>query len=195
MTQRVLVINGHPDPSPERLCSALAAAYCEGATRSGKVVRRIDVGALDVPFIRSAEEFESGQLSAAMLEAQAAVAWADHLTIIHPLWLGGPPAMLKAFLEQVFRYGFAIPKPGGAGGVAGLLKGRSARLIVTMGMPAVVYRLVFGAFGVRAIERGVLWLSGVRPVRHTLFGGVGGAPAARYGAWVEQVRAMGARGA
>lgn len=51
----------------------------------------------------------------------------------NPLWLGDVPALLKAFLEQIARPRFALaqgtmPKP--------LVKGRSARLIVTMGMPA-----------------------------------------------------------
>ncbi len=36
---------------------------------------------------------------------------------VYPLWLGGPPALLKAFLEQVSRAGFALTT--GAGGLPG----------------------------------------------------------------------------
>ena len=42
----ILVINGHPDPSPERLAAALAKAYAEGAETAGHQVRRIDIGAV-----------------------------------------------------------------------------------------------------------------------------------------------------
>lgn len=82
--------------------------------------------------------------------------------------------MLKGFFEQVFRYGFALSE---AGPFARLLKGRSARIVVTMGMPAPLYRFVFGAFGVRGLKRSVLNLAGIWSVRHTLFGGVGEASA------------------
>lgn len=42
---------------------------------------------------------------------QASIRQADHLVIIHPLWLGSVPALLKGFLEQVFHPGFAFGKP------------------------------------------------------------------------------------
>jgi putative NADPH-quinone reductase len=193
MPRRLLVINGHPDPRAERLCAALAGAYCNGAATAGRIVRRIDVGALDFPLILTAEAFETGPVPPDIKIAQEAVRQADHVTIVHPLWLGDQPALLKGFMEQVFRYGFALEKPG-AGGWTGLLKGRSARIIVTMGMPGPVYRLMFGAYGVRSMERSVLWMSGFKPVRHTFFGGAGSASERRRGAWLDHVRALGARG-
>lgn len=106
---------------------------------------------------------------------------------------GRPPARLKGFLEQVFRYGFAIPRPGEGSPLSGLLAGRTARLIVTMGMPGPVYRWMFGAFGVRAIERSVLWLSGLRRIRRILIGGVGG-EGFSLTPWLDRVRALGAGG-
>ncbi|OYW93086.1 MAG: dehydrogenase, partial [Caulobacterales bacterium 32-67-6] len=82
-----------------------------------------------------------------MADIQSAVREADHLLLICPLWLGAPPSMLKAFLEQVFRYGLALAAPGTAKGVKGLLGGRSARVVVTMGMPGFIFRLVFFGHG------------------------------------------------
>ena len=43
MAKRIAVIQGHPDPSPERLCRALAGAYRRGAEEAGHEVRTIDV--------------------------------------------------------------------------------------------------------------------------------------------------------
>lgn len=187
MRRRILVINGHPDPRPERLCAALAAAYAKGAQAGGHEVRRVDVGALDFPLVRSFDDFAKAP-PPVIAGAQADVTWANHLVVIHPLWLGGAPAVLKAFLEQVFRYGFALAAEGR---MQGLLGGRSVRTIVTMGMPAPVFSLVFGAHGLKAVERGVYWVAGLRPIRHTLFGGVEAGPHAR---WLTIAEGLGWRG-
>ena len=196
MVRRVLIINGHPDISPTRFCAALCDAYAAGARSAGREVRRLDVGALDLPPIRSAEDFVGGPLTPDVQRAQAGIVWADHIVVVHPLWLGSAPALFKTFCEQVFRYGFALPQPAAGGGgrmPTGLLKGRSARIIVTMGMPALLYRLGFGAFGVRSFERGVLWLAGIRPIRRTLIGPVDG-PAKVRARWLRAVRKLGERG-
>ena len=189
MGRRILVINGHPDPRAERLCAALAQAYAQGAAAGGHEVRHLSVGALDFPLIRDASSFSDGAPPPAIAGAQESVRWADHLFIVHPLWLGAAPALLKGFFEQVFRYGFAIEP--GSRSLSGLLRGRTARVVVTMGMPAFLYRTAFGAFGIRAFERGVLMLSGISPVRHTLLGGVEAAPLARRDTWLDAMRRLG----
>jgi len=188
MATKILIINGHPDPAPERLCAALANVYGNGARSGGHFVKRLDVGAMDFAFITSADSFASGPAPKVILEAQQAVLWADHVVIIFPLWLGGLPAKLKGFFEQTFRYGFALSAPGQK--MRGLLKGRSVRMIVTMGMPAPVFRWVFGAFGVRAVERGILGISGFRPIRSLMIGGAGGPQ--DFGPWIRKVEALGA---
>ena len=33
---------------------------------------------------------------------QAAIRWAQHVVVVYPLWLGGPPAVLKAFFDPNF---------------------------------------------------------------------------------------------
>jgi putative NADPH-quinone reductase len=48
------------------------------------------------------------------------------------------PVLLKAFLEQVMRPGVAL-ECRKHGFPRGLLAGHSARLVVTMGMPALIY--------------------------------------------------------
>jgi hypothetical protein len=65
------------------------------------------------------------------------------------------PALLKAFLEQVMRPGVAL-EDRKHGFPRALLADRSARIVVTMGMPALIYRWYFRAHGVRGLERSVL---------------------------------------
>jgi putative NADPH-quinone reductase len=192
MTRRIAIIQGHPDPADARFCRALGEAYAAGAREEGLEVRMIDVARLDVSFIRTQAEFETGTPSPAIVQAQETISWAEHLLIVYPLWQGTMPALLKAFFEQVLRPGFTF---GGAeGSQVSLLNGRSARIVVTMGMPAFIYRWYFAAHGVRNLERSILRFVGIRPVRKTLIGAIGNADARRRAALLAKLRALGRKG-
>jgi putative NADPH-quinone reductase len=97
------------------------------------------------------------------------------------------PALLKAFLEQVMRPGVALEYRK-HGFPRGLLAGRSARLVVTMGMPALIYRWCLRAHGVRGLERSVLGFAGMAPVRETLLGMVDAASDAKRQGWLDRMR-------
>lgn len=76
---------------------------------------------------------------------------------------------LKAFLEQVFRPAF-IHKSGFFGG--GVLTRKSARVVVTMGMPALIYRWYYRAHSLRSLEQNILGFARARPVHDTIISGV-----------------------
>jgi putative NADPH-quinone reductase len=192
MAQRITIIQGHPDPTGNRLCHALADAYAAGAEASAREVRRIDVAQMDFPLVRTKAEWETGSPPMSVATAQQAIRWAEHLVIIYPLWQGMMPALLKGFFEQVFRPGFG--KSSDLRAWTSLLQGRSARIVVTMGMPALLYRWYFGAHGLKSLERGLLGFIGVRPIRETLIGMVESASEARRKAWLDKLRALGAKG-
>jgi putative NADPH-quinone reductase len=186
------VIEGHPDPRGGHFGNALAAAYAQAAEEAGHEVARIVVARLDFPLLRTREEFDQNRPPEPIRAAQESIRWADHLVLLYPLWQGDVPALLKGFLEQVFRSGFAVEsEPGGPRRRA--LRGKSVRLVVTMGMPAVVYRWYFGAHGVKSLARSVFGFLGARPVRTTLVGLVEGS-AARRQHWLEQMRRLGRSG-
>ena len=187
---RILIIDGHPDPDRARFVHALADAYADGAALRHEV-RRIDLAGLDIPLIRSQSEWMETAPPPAMAEAQQAIAWAEHLVFLYPLWLGDVPALLKAFLEQVARPGFAIGY--GEGFPKGLLRGKSARVIVTMGMPGLFYSLVYRAHSVKSLERNVLRFVGFRPIGRTIIGSVE-ADADRRREWLEEMARLGAAG-
>ena len=173
MTRKIAIIDGHPDRDKARFIHALADAYTEGAASASHEVRRIDVADLGLPILTSRGEWQDQPPSPAVAEVQEIIVWADHLLILYPLWLGDMPAILKSFFEQVMRPGFAfhyrenkLPKKG--------LKGKSARIVVTMGMPALFYRLVYGAHSVKSLKRNILNFVGIKPVECTLIGNVEG---------------------
>ncbi|MGE3481979.1 MAG: NAD(P)H-dependent oxidoreductase [Gammaproteobacteria bacterium] len=194
MGKRIAIIQGHPDPAPARFGRALAEAYARGAAAAGHEVRVIEVGALDFPLLRGKQDWEREPPVEAIRQAQETIAWAGHLLIIYPLWLGSMPALLKAFLEQVMRPGFAIARPEEGGMGRKLLTGRSARIVVTMGMPALFYRWYFRAHSLKSLERNILRFCGIAPIRETLIGMVEGA-AARRERWLDRMRELGRAGA
>ena len=188
---RILILQGHPDARHPHLCHALANAYERGAIDGGHDIRALDVAQLEFPLLSSEDEWLHGALPPALAQAQTAVAWCQHLVIVFPLWLGGMPARLKGFLEQVARPGFAF-KPGDGNPFARKgLAGRSARVIVTMGMPALVYRWYFRAHSVKALERNILGFVGFAPIHETLIGGVAQLGEAQRTRWFEKLRVLG----
>jgi putative NADPH-quinone reductase len=193
-TKRLLVVQGHPDGTRAHLCHALADAYVKGAEGTGHQVRRVTVSALDFSLLRSQAEWEQGVLPPGLVDAQQAIAWAEHIVIVFPLWLGGMPALLKGFLEQVARPGFALGKSDGKGLPEKLLAGRSARLVVTMGMPALVYRWYFRAHSLKALERNILGFVGIAPVRETLVGMAGNLDQKHADRWLTKLHALGREG-
>lgn len=190
--RNIVLLLGHPDPSPARLGYALAEAYAEGAHEGGHSLRRIELGKLDFPLLRSKEEWTSGALPESLRPAQEAIDWAQHVVLFFPLWLGTMPALVKAFLEQVLRPGFAV-EAAERGQWKRALRGRSARVVVTMGMPAPIYQWYFFAHGVRGLERNVLAFCGLKPVRQTLIGMVDGGGRGRHERNFERMRALGRR--
>ena len=194
MTKRILIINCHPDLDPARLCANLTKAYEEGAATSGHEVRRIDLASLIVPFLRTKEEFEEHPIPPSLVPAAEAIKWCEHLVLVMPLWLGTMPAMLKAFLEQVMRPGFAFQYgPHGDAGAL-LLKGRSARVIVTMGMPAPIYRVWFLSHGIAGLRRSILNFVGISPVRQTFVGMAADGHEAKIAKQISKVRLLGQQG-
>lgn len=189
--RRIAVVIGHPDPAPERLCRQLAAAYAKGAEEAGHAVRTLDVAVLEIPYLRTKVDFETGTSTGDIASAQETLAWAEHWVILYPLWLGSMPAMLKAFFEQVGRPGFAF-RYRDKGFPEKLMAGRTAHIVVTMGMPALAYRWFFFAHSLRALKRNILVFIGVKPVRDTIVGGVDGLTAEKVAALMAKMRAAGA---
>lgn len=195
MSKRILVIQAHPDGSRPHFCHALERAYAQAARSAGHEVKTVDVASLAFPLLRSKTEWDTGALPPALAPVQDDIRWAQHLVFFYPLWLGGMPAMLKGFLEQVARPGFAIGRMSESRLPKKLLAGRSARIVVTMGMPAFVFRWVFFAHSLKALKRNILGFVGISPVRDTLVGSVDGLDPAARSLWLDRMSRLGAAGA
>ncbi|MEO1035629.1 MAG: NAD(P)H-dependent oxidoreductase [Pseudomonadota bacterium] len=190
---KIALLQGHPDPAGGHLCHALAESYLDGARQAGHEIANIEIAALEFPLLRTQADWHRGQGATppGLLTAQQQCVDAQHIVIVFPLWLGTLPALLKGFFEQAFRpgvalsYGESLPAP--------LFKGKSARIVVTMGMPSIAYRLYYRAHGVKNLERSILRFAGVKPVRTSLFGMVEQRPDTRRQAWLTTMRRLGQR--
>lgn len=193
MCSRVLIILANPDSNPVHLGHDLAQAYKDGAEQAGREVRVLKLAELDVPYLRGAHEWKK-PLPKQLHGARDDLLWAEHLVIVTPLWMGDMPALLKAFLEQILRPGIAFDGNTKPKLNSGLLCGRSARVIMTMGMPAWFYHVFYGAPAMTLLRRQILKFVGYRPVRGTCIGMVDSMSKERYVRLMNRMRRMGRRG-
>lgn len=165
--------------------------YRDGARSGGHEVRSVIVSEIAFPLLRSNTDFTDGTPTATIRQCQESVAWADHLVILFPLWLGSMPALLKGFFEQLLRPGFAFSAVRRRGLPKKLLTGKSARIIVTMGMPGLFYRWFHRAHSLKSLERSMLAFCGVHPARASIIGMVESMDQRRRGIWLAKVRGWG----
>jgi putative NADPH-quinone reductase len=191
MSRAICLLDGHPSPAPDHFVHALADAYAAGAKGAGHALTRFNIADLDLPFLREPADFALPPPEA-VRRIQDAVLVAEHLVVIYPLWLGTMPALVKAFFEHLARAEFAVGR-NEAGWPRKMLKGRSARVVVTMGMPATAYSLMFGAAGVKGFESGILGVAGFHPIHETLIGAVDVSERERN-KWLERLADLGRRG-
>lgn len=184
---RVVVIVGHA--RRETYCDALAEAYVRGAEAAGHEVVAFHTASMAFdPILRGAYR-ELQPLEPDLAQAHDAIAAADHLVLIFPLWLGTMPAIFKGFLERVLQP--EIFQPARAGKFVTPWKGKSARIVITMGMPAFIYRWYFGAHALKTLKHHILGFIGVAPIRSTLLGTIEGVSTQRRQRWLADMEALG----
>ena len=184
---RIVIIVGHSRWGT--YCGALAGAYMRGAESAGHEVLLFNTATMTFdPVLRGA--YHTLQpLEPDLAAAHAAIHAADHLVLIFPLWLGTLPAILKGFLERVIQPD--IFEPGQTGKFVTPWKGKSARVVITMGMPAFVYRWYFGAHALKMLKRNILGFLGVAPIRSTLLGSITTVKPERRTRWLADMEALG----
>ncbi len=102
----LLIIVCHPVSGS--FTHAAAGVIEDVAARYAIEVRRIDLYDEAPSPVLSAEELQRGMsFDETILEHQRLVTTVSRLAVVHPDWWGGPPALLKGWVERVFRAGVA----------------------------------------------------------------------------------------
>lgn len=187
--KKVLIIQGNPIANSYG--SQLAEVYARGAAESGAEVRELVLAELEFDLNLSGGYKGKQPLEPDLQKAQELISWADHLVFVYPNWWGGMPALLKGFIDRVFLPGFAFKYRKNSPLPEQLLKGKTARLIVTMDSPYVYYRFYLGQPGHQMMKHSILKFCGVGSVRATNITQLRKMPEAARKQWLERVHRMG----
>lgn len=189
--KNILIINGHPDK--ESFCAALAERYKKGAVAAGATCTLINLIDLDFNPILTFGYRKISILEPDLIKVQQDIVAANLLVFIYPSWWGTYPALLKGFFDRVFLPGFAFKYHTTGPFWDKLLKGKIARLIVTMDSPKWYNFLVYRSPGHNSMKRAILEFCGVKPVRITSFAPLKSSNEKQRKQWLDEVERLGFR--
>ncbi len=168
--KKILVINGHPNK--ESYCAALTRAYANGAIKSGHetVILNLHELQFSLNFNGSYTAQKMEGLEKDIIFAQEKIAWAQHIVIIHPVWWGSVPALLKGFFDRTLLPGFAFKYKKDSAFWDKLLTGKTSSIIYTSDTPPFFYRLFYRAPSVNMLRDRVLGFCGIKNISVTGIG-------------------------
>lgn len=187
----ILIINGHP--VKDSFSFALANAYQKGAEIGKYNVSRINIRDLDFN-----PNLEFGYKKTLVLEpdienAINLIKQADHIVWIYPMWWYGAPALLKGFIDRTFLPDIAFKSRTGKLPEK-LLKGKSARIIITSDTPRWFDRLYMKSPAINQLKKGTLKFSGINPVKVTYISPIKNASGKFLTKWLDKVNFLGQQG-
>ncbi len=193
MTKRVFIWVAHPRAGS--LCEGLADAYQAGAEAQGADVRRMNLAEMSF-----AAEFEGYGSNAAPLEPdlkawQDAIAWADHILIIHPYWWGAMPTKAKAVLDRALTPGFGFKYHRKGVAWDKLLVGKTADAVITSDTPPLLDTVLYRKPARRVMKNQVLGFCGIKTKNVIQLGSVKMASPEKIGRWMHRAQRMGQRAA
>ncbi|ROS05094.1 putative NADPH-quinone reductase [Sinobacterium caligoides] len=188
MARRVVVLSANPKQGS--FTAQLAAVYAQMASR-GHEVRQFDLSTMVFDSNLSGGYEVDKALEAPLVDFQQALQWCDHLVIFTPIWWGALPAKLKGLIDRVLLPGFAFQYEAGKSFPRPLLRGRTARLVMTMDTPPWYYYLVQGAPAIYQLKVTTLKFVGFASVRSKLVGPVIHSSAEKRERWLKAVAKLG----
>ena len=196
MQKKIFLLLGHPDKSG--MCGTLADAYENAAREAGHSVDRLNLGEMQFDPILHKGYRALQELEPDLKRFQELVTGCDHFVIVHPVWWLGMPALLKGLFDRAWLPGSAfryIKTKTGKRTIFWhrLLRGKTARLIVTSGTAPWIERLFPGNVNSQ-LRWGLLWFAGFS-VRSLWLGPAENVPEPLCNDWCDYVRELGMRGA
>lgn len=194
---RILVVIGHP--LADSLNHALADAYITAARAAGAEVRVHDLARVRIPPTESIDQLRAWNgatdaLDPAVQPLIADVRWAEHIVIQFPQWWGTYPGALSHYLDRVMLSGVAFRYKKGQIPHR-LLRGRTARLLMTADAPAWWNRVAYRSAAETSLARATLGYTGIRVRGITRFMQVRFSTPARRARWLDTAAALGTRDA
>ncbi|MCG8575185.1 MAG: NAD(P)H-dependent oxidoreductase [Flavobacteriales bacterium] len=187
--KQILIINGHPDK--ESFNYALSAAYREGAAKNNVQIDQINIGDLDFnPNLKFGYR-QRTDLEPDLLDAIEKIKKSDHIVWLFPMWWYSYPAIMKGFIDRTFLPGITYQPIEGKPLPKKLLKGKTARVIITSDTPRWYDFLYMKSPTRHQIKKGVLQFCGVKPVKITQIATIKGSNKAFRDKWLQKVYQLG----
>jgi NAD(P)H dehydrogenase (quinone) len=186
---KIVIVVGHPHA--DSYCEALGKAYLRGADSSGHQAQMFVLARMKFDAILREGYRREQQLEPDLVTARQVLLASDHIVFVFPLWCGDMPAIMKGFIERVLQRDLLTIRAAGGKADWKILKGKSARVIMTMGMPGWFYRWYFGAHALKLLKRNILHFTGVRPVRSTIYGMIEAVSDDKRKEWLREVEVLG----
>jgi uridine phosphorylase len=187
----IVVIVSHPDT--RSFNHAIAKMAVETLQRNGHAVIFHDLYAEGFdPLLPAAEIPAGAPLRPEIAQHCAEIAEADGIVIVHPNWWGQPPAILKGWVDRVFRPGVAyqfLEGDSGEGVPQGLLKAKAALVFNTSNTPEVRELRAFGDPLETLWKNCIFRLCGVETFYRKMFSTVVTSSAEQRAAWLSEVQA------
>jgi len=184
---KIVIVVGNPMAGS--YSQALGEAYRRGAESAGHIVTPLPLATMNFDPILRGGYRALQPLEPDLVAAHDALIACDHMVYIFPLWCGDMPALMKGFIERVLQPDLLEVQQ--TKGKWEVFKGKTARVIMTMGMPGWFYRWYFGAHALKLFKRNVLKFTGVRSVRSTIYGLIEAAGNEKRQQWLREVEALG----
>jgi len=164
-----LIIYCHPNP--KSLNGYLKNVIVEHLQEDNHEVAIRDLYALNFNPVLSIEDMAGqrrGLVAHDVKQEQDFIAWADCITIIHPIWWTGLPALMKGYIDRIFSYGFAYRYDQGI--QKGLLLGKKAVIINTHGKAKAEYEAIgMDKALLLTSDKGIYTYSGLEIIEHFFF--------------------------
>lgn len=187
--KKVLLINGHPDR--ESYNYALAEAYRVGLAQTEAEIMQLNLADLHFDPNLAYGYRKVSELEPDLIMAIDKIKAADHLVWIFPMWWYGLPALLKGFIDRTFLPGTFFKYREGKTFPEQLLKGKTARLIITADTVRWYDYLFMKSPLINQFKKGTLEFCGVKPVKVTYIAPIRHSTAAFRTSWLKKVEALG----
>ncbi|MDB6046266.1 MAG: NADPH-dependent reductase family protein [Gammaproteobacteria bacterium] len=182
------------NPSPNSLSHAMASAAERVLVARGYEIAYHDLYAEHFdPVQPTGEDGNVGSSNVLVEQHCLELARADLILVFHPNWWGQPPAILKGWIDRVFRLNTAYGYPPGVGfeGVpVGLLRARLAIVVNTSNTSAEREATAFGDPLETLWKNCVFGLCGISNVMRRMYAPVSGSTAQQRAAWLSEVTTL-----
>ncbi len=141
MYMNILIVTAHPSSTGHT--HVIANTYAEKKRSKGHKVEIVNLYAKEYHIEPlHYENLREHKPSPVQKKFHAQLQWAHEIVVVHPIWWGTPPSVMKSWTELAFWPGVAY-KYTGPGKWLRLLEGKSAKIFATSGGPSWYYKLPF----------------------------------------------------